>query len=212
MYRARDCAEPAAVETGHARVLPPLHVSHRGEAQAPRADAVAVGRRLQSGGPEGGEGPRDADLLPGSHVVIKSLPNAKVDRLRYADSTATAGYIRELNELFTMETQKLQTVPPMASVARTLDWGTEPIYVPGRRAFSIPFVVQKFIAGTDSSHISPKGVQGHSAAWPHWTNGSIWPRLWRKGSRRFTRPARFCDTSGRQRSSWTPPAGSSQLI
>lgn len=91
----------------------------------------------------------DPKLKPGDTVVIKTLSNAAVDRLRALVDTTAKGVLDDLNKAFGEETAKVEASPWLARIARTLDWGWEPIAISAGGASKIPFVVQEYIGGPD---------------------------------------------------------------
>jgi serine/threonine protein kinase len=95
-------------------------------------------------------GPRiDPALSVGRVVVIKTIPNYQLELLRAADISDRESYVEELNDVFKSETQKLEATFNYSRVARTLDWGSEPLFIPGCRRLNLPFVVQQYVEGPD---------------------------------------------------------------
>lgn len=101
---------------------------------------------------------RADQALAGRPVVIKTIPNHQVEHLRTADAYDRATYMRELNDVFESEIQKISTAPGFSRVARTLDWGRETLYIPGRTPLHLPFVVQEHIEGPDLPGYFARGI------------------------------------------------------
>jgi serine/threonine protein kinase len=132
---------PIATGSARYRIVEPLRPLDR----PPSARVEVFKATIQSA-----TGPRiDRGLSVDGRVVIKTIPNHQLEHLRSVDDSVRATYIEELNRVFTSETQKLESAPNFSRVARTLDWGLEPLLVPGRRRLKLPFVVQEFIEGPD---------------------------------------------------------------
>ncbi len=101
--------------------------------------------------------PTPEKLREAPQVVIKTLPNAHVDRLAVGDPGDRSRYLQALNEAFEGERAQLEALNDSPTVAATMDWGWESIFLRRGKAasMSILFIVQEFVDGPDlGSHLA----------------------------------------------------------
>ena len=114
-------------------------------------------------------GPAEQVLLKSNVVVVKTLHESVVVQLMEAPSDDRSDFLATLNELFDTETRKVESAPPFANVARTLDWGRRLIAIPRRKPMRVPFVVQEYVDGDDlPAWLANKASQSSDLSWEDW--------------------------------------------